>query len=102
MPLGAVTRRWAPQTRWTLWRNAASIMKGLIYNISQQIAIRTPKLTLSQLGSSRLPRRTNLDFRISTRIQQCPLTGAVVLQQFAAVLRNHRSLTAKVAAGSLK
>jgi len=28
---GAMTRRWAPQTRYTLLRNTASIMKGLIW-----------------------------------------------------------------------
>ena len=28
--LGAMTRRWAPPTRYTLWRNAASKIKDLI------------------------------------------------------------------------
>jgi len=28
--LGAMTQKWAPQTRYTLRRNTASIMKGLI------------------------------------------------------------------------
>ena len=27
---GAMTRRWVPQTRYTLWRNTASIMKDMI------------------------------------------------------------------------
>ena len=27
LPSGALTRKWAPQTRYTLWRNAASIMQ---------------------------------------------------------------------------
>jgi len=29
--LGAMTRRWAPQTRYTLRRNTTSIMKGLAW-----------------------------------------------------------------------
>jgi len=28
-----MTRRWAPQTRYTLRRNTASIMKGLVFGL---------------------------------------------------------------------
>jgi len=32
--LGAMTRRWAPQTHYTLRRNTASIMKGLVFGFA--------------------------------------------------------------------
>ena len=37
MPAGAKTQRWAPQTRYTLRRNTASILKDLIWSPTLQI-----------------------------------------------------------------
>jgi len=40
-----MTRRWAPPTRYTLRRNTASIMKGLVWRlINQKINIKAWKI----------------------------------------------------------
>ena len=46
-PAGAMTRRWAPQIRYTLWHNTACIMKDLI-QFSAHITKLGSNITLSR------------------------------------------------------